>query len=244
MSRENCIEISFKSDNYLLKGILHLPKTKKPPVIVGSHGLESTCDSPKQIELANLSCNMGIAFFRFDHRGCGKSEGVFSEVTSVENRKNDLINAVNIVMNREDTGDRLALFGSSIGGTTCIAAAKELNAEAYVLIAAPVFGETLLKAPEELDEEPGLSIEFYKNLLQFDISENLIHLKNILIFHGDKDDIVPIINSETIYNKACEPKKYIIQKNGDHRISDPEDQKEFISEAADWYKRFLLRDVK
>ena len=232
-----CIEITFKSDNYILKGILHHPGTPTPPLIVGSHGLESTGDSPKQIELANICNKMGFAYFRFDHRGCGKSEGVFSEVTSVENRKNDLINAVHAVREQQKTGDRLALFGSSMGGTTCIAAAKQLNAEAYVLIAAPVYGKTLIKPPEELASKPGLSISFYEKFLQFDVSDNIPHLKNVLIFHGDKDDIVPVVNGQTIYDKAGEPKKIIIQKNGDHRISDPIHQEEFLTEASNWYRK-------
>ncbi len=241
MCLNKCIEISFKSDNRLLKGMLHLPLNELPHLVVGSHGLESTGDSPKQIELANKCNDMGIAYFRFDHRGCGKSDGIFSEVTSIENRKTDLINAVNTIMKRDDIGNKLALFGSSMGGATCIATAKDLKAEAYIFIAAPVFGETLLKPPEELEEKPGLSIEFYQKLLNFDLSNNLSHLKNVLIFHGDHDDIVPIVNSETIFSNACEPKKFIVQKNGDHRISSPEHQKEFLTESLKWYKKHLLK---
>ncbi len=237
MMKNKCIEISFKSDDYLLKGILHHPGTGSPPIIVGSHGLESTGDSPKQIELANICNEIGFAYFRFDHRGCGRSEGIFAEVTSVDNRKADLINAVNHIMARSDIGDRLALFGSSMGGTTCIAAANEMNAEAFVLIAAPVLGETLIKPPEELDDEPGLSRAFYEKFLQFDVSDNISFMKNVLIFHGDEDDIVPVMNGKTIYEKAGEPKRLIIQKGGDHRISKPEHQKEFLTEASDWYRK-------
>ncbi len=241
MSLNKCIEISFKSDDYLLRGTLHRPPNELPHLVVGSHGLESNGDSPKQIELANKCNDMGIAYFRFDHRGCGKSEGIFSEVTSIKNRKTDLINAVNTIISRDDIGNKLALFGSSMGGATCIAAANDLKAEAYILVAAPVFGETLLKPPEELEENPGLSIDFYKKLLNFDLSKNLSYLKNVLIFHGDHDDIVPILNGETIFSNTCDPKKFIVQKQGDHRISDPEHQKEFLSESLKWYKKHLLK---
>lgn len=237
MGQRKTIDISFQSDDYRLKGVLHHPGTEAPPLVVGSHGLESTGDSPKQIELAERCNDIGIAFFRFDHRGCGKSEGVFSEVTSVEGRKRDLINAVKTISDRDDIGEGLALFGSSMGGTTCIAAAETLKAEAYVLIAAPVFGKSLIKPPEELDDEPGLSIAFYEKFLQFDLSDSLPLLKNLLIFHGDKDDIVPIMNGETIHENAGEPKKLIVQKNGDHRISDPVHQEEFLTESLAWYKK-------
>lgn len=237
MSEENCKEISFSSGGYLLKGFLHLPKETNPPVVVGSHGLASTGDSPKQIELAHACNKMGIAYFRFDHRGCGRSEGIFTKVTSLKNRKSDLINAIHAVMARNDTGNRLALFGSSMGGTTCIAASTDVSAEAYVLIAAPVFGKTLTKAPEKHESEPVLTVKFYEKFLRFDVSENLPQIKNILIFHGDKDDIVPMENGNAIHNLAAEPKKLILQKNGDHRMSDPLHQAEFITEASRWFQK-------
>jgi dipeptidyl aminopeptidase/acylaminoacyl peptidase len=44
-------------------------------------------------------------------------------------------------------------------------------------------------------------------------------------------------NSETLYRLAGEPKRLIIQTNGDHRISDPEHQAEFIRESSEWFKR-------
>ena len=90
----NQININFESDGFLLKGMLHLPEADLPPIVIGSHGLLSNSYSPKQITLAR-ECNAnGIAYFRFDHRGCGQSNGVFNEVTSLEGRRNDLICAI------------------------------------------------------------------------------------------------------------------------------------------------------
>ena len=43
-------EIVFSSDNFLLKGHLHLPPVDRPPVVIGSHGLFSDQNSPKQIQ--------------------------------------------------------------------------------------------------------------------------------------------------------------------------------------------------
>ncbi len=231
------INISFYSDNLRLSGILHLPSNPNPPVVVGSHGLASDGDSPKQIELANTCTGLGMAFFRFHHRGCGTSEGRFPDVTTLENRKKDLLAAVETILARKDTGDRLALFGSSMGGATCIAAARDLNALGFVLVAAPVVGRTLTKPPENLENEPGLGPEFYDRLLCFDVTDHIPSMKNILIFHGDNDDVVPMENSRTLFRLAGEPKKMIVQKGGDHRISDPDHQAEFIRESSQWFKR-------
>jgi alpha-beta hydrolase superfamily lysophospholipase len=206
-------------------------------VVVGSHGLASDGDSPKQIELASTCNRLGIAYFRFHHRGCGTSEGTFSKVTTLENRKKDLLSAVETVMGRPDTGDRLALFGSSMGGTTCIASAEELRAEAYVLVAAPVIGKTLTKAPEKAVPDPELTTEFYERLLNFDMRVKIPSLKNILIFHGDRDETVPLENGKILYELAGEPKRLIVQEGGDHRISAPHHQSEFISESSEWFRK-------
>ena len=72
--------ISFNSDSLKLKGVLHLPDDGQPPVVIGSHGLYSSGSSPKQIALAEQCNRLGIAYFRFDHRGCGSSQGEFERV--------------------------------------------------------------------------------------------------------------------------------------------------------------------
>ena len=69
-----CKKITFSSNGFLLSGALHLPTTDLPPVVIGSHGLLSNSSSPKQIQLARKCNEYGIAFFRFDHRGCGQSD--------------------------------------------------------------------------------------------------------------------------------------------------------------------------
>ena len=108
------ININFKSDGFILHGLLHIPADSVlPPVVIGSHGLFSTSESPKQVALAKECNDNGIAFFRFDHRGCGASEGDFKEVTSLKGRSDDILNALDIIRERHDIGEKTGLFGSS-----------------------------------------------------------------------------------------------------------------------------------
>jgi fermentation-respiration switch protein FrsA (DUF1100 family) len=74
---------------------------------------------------------------------------------------------------------------------------------------------------------------------EFDLGENLAEVRNILIFHGDADDVVPVDHAHEIFQKAGDPKRLIIQKNGDHLMSDPRHQEEFTREAARWLKQGL-----
>ena len=106
-------KITFASDQYRLEGVLHRPRTRPRLVVIGSHGLLSSGDSPKQVDLAyHLNC-AGIAFFRFDHRGCGTSQGDFVEGARLANRVCDLRAAAQMLCSQADCGAPVGFFGSS-----------------------------------------------------------------------------------------------------------------------------------
>jgi uncharacterized protein len=236
----NQINIAFTSDGFLLNGMLHLPETNLPPVVIGSHGLLSNSYSPKQIALAR-ECNAhGIAYFRFDHRGCGQSDGVFNENTSLNDRRNDLISAVNTIQMRKDIGEKIGLFGSSMGGTVCISVADLLGIDAWVTYASPVRSISVTRALEKSDDIEKIKPLLDQKNLTWDVSDQLKHLHHIFILHGDSDAIVPPTNAHEIYTKSSKPKKLIIQKGGDHRMSKKKHQKYFLREAVNWFKEWLI----
>jgi alpha-beta hydrolase superfamily lysophospholipase len=230
------INISFSSDGYTLRGSLHLPEVEKPPLVVGSHGLFSTGNSPKQIELAKQCNQEGIAFFRFDHRGCGKSDGIFEAVTSLDARCSDLMSAIKTIQKREDIGRKIGLFGSSMGGAVCISVASRCRADSLVTVAAPVFGRIIVDALEKSNFSNKLTTSLTKMNHCSDITDKLSSLHHILIFHGDSDELIPPSNALEIYRRAGDPKKLIILNGGDHRMSNPAHQKTFITEAVNWFK--------
>ncbi len=234
--------LTFLSDHYELKGFLHLPDMPNPPVIIGSHGLFSTGDSPKQIALAKKCNALGMGFMRFDHRGCGRSQGLFREVTSLKGRHKDLVSAIQTIGDMPETGDRIGIFGSSMGGATALSVTSEYrNIDALVTVAAPVRSQPVLDSAEKSDDLRSLPLSFYQKNLYFDISHQLSGISRIMLFHGDKDDVVPVSNAHEIYAAAAEPKKLIIQKGGDHPISAPDHQDQFIAEASNWFAQWLNR---
>ena len=233
--KSNIEDISFEADGLKLKGVLHSPAVKGSPVVIGSHGLYSTSRSPKQIALAEECNRLGLAYFRFDHRGCGSSEGEFNRVTSLEARCRDLMAAVEIIHSRIDTTRGLGLFGSSMGGTVCLNTAGRLAADTVVTFAAPIRSD-LAGSQTEM---PRSEIVFDAAKRQFDITKGLSGISNILIFHGDADDVVPVSHASEIYSLAQPPKQMIIQKGGDHPMSNTKHQKEFVRETAAWFKQGL-----
>jgi alpha-beta hydrolase superfamily lysophospholipase len=236
----NQINITFESEGFLLKGMLHLPKTDLPPVVIGSHGLLSNSYSPKQLALAR-ECNAhGMAYFRFDHRGCGQSDGVFNEITSLNGRRNDLISAISTLQMRKDIGKRIGLFGSSMGGAVCISVAEILDIDAWVTYASPVRSSSVSSASKKSDGAEKIQPLLDQKYLTWDISDQLKHLHHIFILHGDSDTIVSPANAHEIYTKSKNPKKLIIQKGGNHPMSNKKHQKAFLREAVNWFKKWLI----
>lgn len=229
-------QINFLSGGFRLHGVLHLPSADNPPLLIGSHGLESSGDSPKQRALAEKCNKAGIAFFRFDHRGCGRSEGNFQEVTSLESRCEDLISAYNTMMKIKATSKLTGLFGSSFGGTVCLFAAEFIRPASIVTFAAPVRSSSIAEAIKKTGLSEKIRHLFHKRNFQFNISDSLPLIDHILVIHGDCDSIVPASNALEIYKHVSEPKKLLIQKGGDHLMTNPVHQQKFMEETLIWFK--------
>ena len=220
-------------DGLTLSGVLHRPPGLPLAVVVGCHGLMADKQSPKQIELAARCTAMGMAYFRFDHRGCGRSQGCFEADTTLENRRCDLMAAVEAVGRALNRNLPVGLFGSSFGGTVCLAAAGDVAPFALVTLAAPVQSRSI-HIPA--DSPQSLRSEITTPHLRFDISAAMAAVDHILVVHGDRDETVPVQNAHTIYDLAQEPKKRLILRAADHRISRRSDQVQFMDAAAHWFK--------
>lgn len=229
-----------------LRGVLHLPDTPNPPVVIGSHGLEGSMDSAKQRVLADLLPGLGIAFLRFDHRGCGQSQGRFERDTSLDLRARDLVAATIHVLSLGLTSGRLALFGSSLGGAAVIEAWSRLESRKIfplgaVVCAAPIISRTIKVIPiEGNDHRPTLPFEFFEQNLLFDITGSAAKVHNLLIFHGSKDEVVPVKNAQMLFELALDPKEIVIHVNGGHRMSEKNHQMDFTQKTASWFKRCLF----
>jgi alpha-beta hydrolase superfamily lysophospholipase len=227
--------IHFQSETYWLKGYLHLPPVANPPFVIGSHGLLSDKDSPKQIALAKHCNRHQMAYFRFDHRGCGESQAPFNAVTSLEARCADLKAAAKTLASRSDLGPRMGLFGSSMGGSVCLSVALKLAASAVVTWAAPIRSADLI--PQQGGASGGPTSVFEEH--PFDLAPALAGLRNILIFHGDADQVVPVAHAREISAQTSDPKKLVVFPQSDHRMSRPADQQTFVQVAAQWFQLFL-----
>jgi alpha-beta hydrolase superfamily lysophospholipase len=230
--------LQFTSDGFRLTGTLHLPDRQRPHVVIGCHGLLADRSSPKQIALAEALNRIGIAYLRFDHRGCGDSQGGLEPESLLSSRCRDLYHAIERMQTHSGVGAVVGLFGSSFGGTVAMATAADCQVPAVVTYAAPINSRTVGKAAgKQIRAHNALSENDFTSFA-FDIGGRLPALKNILIMHGADDDIVPPDHAKRIYDAAREPKKLIFFEECDHRMSGAEHQRRFVEACAAWFQPF------
>ena len=233
------IDIFFDADGYKLTGTLHLPDISKPPVVIGCHGLFANRNSPKQISLAQACNAQGIAFLRFDHRGCGESQGVFNEVTSLPARCDDLHQAIAAMQHHPGVGELAALFGSSFGGTVVLAYAAKHHVPAIVTYAAPSNSTAIRHANIRDDQGNSPHPSLLSDALAFDIVPGLENISNILIAHCRDDETVPVNHALQIHAAVAPPKELKIFPGGDHRMTSLQYQQQFETLFIHWLKKQL-----
>ena len=231
--------VEIAADGFKLRGTLHLPAALHPRIVVGCHGLLSDRRSPKQVAMAMVCNRLGMAYLRFDHRGCGDSDGRLEEVTSLEARASDVLHAIDHLTTRPDLGGPVGLFGSSLGGAVCLRVAARSEIAALVTFAAPVRSRPLKR--DSRRPIGTLANARMASVLkeEFDLGGELARIRNILVVHGEADDVVPIAHAHEIFQSSRDPKRLIVQENGDHLMSDPNHQDEFIREASVWLNNGL-----
>ena len=232
--------IHFKADNIKLTGTLHLPDAKHPPFVIGCHGLLADRSSPKQIALAKALNQIGIAYFRFDHRGCGDSQGEFDTQNLLTSRCSDLYHAIHTMESHSSLGGFAGLFGSSFGGTVVIATAAQTKVPLLATYAAPVSSRSIKKPSANEIQGKAPIVHTTPALYEFDISTILSKVSNILVMHGEKDEIVPVEHANQIYLNSNEIKMLVIHEGGDHRMTHSIHQKDFLKKCLNWFRPMLI----
>lgn len=163
--------------------------------IVFSHGLVSDKEGSYEGRCEEAAAR-GYAAVRFDHRGCGESDGRF-ERSSLGERVRDLEAVLDALV-----PDRPVLAGSSFGGAVCLAVAAKRDSVSAVATRAPVTDLSRLAALEGADgtatlgEEYSLGPAWFEDLQRHDLEETLRAVDcPVMIVHGAEDASVPFSDS-------------------------------------------------
>jgi alpha-beta hydrolase superfamily lysophospholipase len=223
------------SEGKKIYGILHLPRNPSPPFVVASHGLFSSKESEKFIAIGEFFSTRGIAVIRYDHQGCGESEGDLS-ATTASSRIKDLEAIVDLAVQHPLLGNQCGLLGSSMGGFISIfKGATDLRVKALALWATP----SHLGDKKQSVDEALLKDAFYADVKKYDARQAIKNLENCLILHGEADELVPLSQAGELYAAARSPKHLEVFPEGDHRFTNPQHRLQAIKMSFEWFQKYL-----
>jgi pimeloyl-ACP methyl ester carboxylesterase len=230
-----------------LVGVLHRPlENNSTGAAILCHGMESHKNSEKLIFLGQELAQRGILALRFDFSYVGESSGKFEDIT-YSGEVEDLRAAYELVRQRRD--GKVAIFGSSMGGTVALMfAAAEPQVAAVATLAAPLHPE---KFPSRVLSSAGLQRWRERGFTRYNGQRlNLAMLEDlesidvpgaarkiacpVLILHGDADEVVPVAEAHELYACLRNTKRLSILKDADHRLSDRATMQRAMLEALDW----------
>jgi fermentation-respiration switch protein FrsA (DUF1100 family) len=222
-----------------LAAVLHLPEVgQRWPCVVASHGLLSSKDSDKYVQIGEEFSRAGLAVCRFDFRGCGESEGSLAD-TTVGQRVADLRAVVEGMRAHPALSGRVALLGSSLGGyVSLFVANQDFKLKAVAAWATPADLDDLAERPDRVREQ-GLGDTFIAELKQGRYLRAPVGTRYCLIIHGDQDELVPSGHARRLYESAMNPRQLEIIPGGNHQLTDAAHRREAIRLSLDWIGRYL-----
>ena len=243
--------MSYKKSKYFIKTkkirIKYFYLNKNSLItIVFFHGFMSDMIGEKPKAILKYCRKKKINFLKFEYSGHGRSSGKFinGNISKWTSDAKQLI--------KSKTKGKLLFVGSSMGSWIALNLFPNFKKRIFGFIgiaSAPEFLENLMwkkfskKIKKNIIKNKTYNIETGDHIypitkqLIFDgrknkVLNNKINLKIfVTLFHGLKDEIVPISFSKKIF-KICKnsKRKLIIIKNGDHSLSKKNDLKKICNE--------------
>jgi fermentation-respiration switch protein FrsA (DUF1100 family) len=223
-----------------LAAALHLPEAgQRPwPCVVTAHGLLSSKDSDKYVQIGEVFTQAGIAVCRFDFRGCGESQGNLAETTLAQ-RVADLRAVVEMMRTHPALSGRVALLGSSLGGYAALFAAnRDFKVKAVAAWATPANLDDLAEHPEMVRAQ-GLGDAFIAELKEGRYLRAPVGTRYCLFVHGEQDELVPADHARRLAETALNPRHLEVIPGADHRFTDATHRQQAVRLSLDWIGRYL-----
>jgi len=241
------------SQNTKLAARLDRPSGSVKACVLIAHCFTCGKDIAAASRIAKALTSDGIAVFRFDFTGLGKSEGEFANTNFTSNVE-DLVKAADYML--ENLQAPAILIGHSLGGAAVLAAARHIpESKAVVTIGAPAdadhvahhFGDKEAEIMEKGEAEVTLAGRPFRIRKQFleDIKSQSLESaisdldRALLVMHAPLDDAVSIDNAAQIFKAAKHPKSFVTLHEADHLISRKEDASYAARVIAAWVSRYI-----
>ena len=196
----------------------------------------------------------GIALFRFDFTGLGRSNGDFAN-TNFSSNVQDLVAAAGF-MRAEMTAPSI-MIGHSLGGAaTLVAAPLVPEVKAVATIGAPFnsanvlkqFGADLSRIEQDGEAKVMLAGRPFKIKQQFvedartqNVTDSIKSMrKALLVMHSPIDETVGVDHARQIYEAAKHPKSFISLDKADHLLMKrPEDGIYVARVLSAWASQYI-----
>jgi len=133
------------------------------------------------------------------------------------------------------------LLGSSMGGFVSLLVASRREEIRAVAAWATPFGFNELRDAITASSDGIIREGFFDDAQQYSAAAFVPGVKNLLIIHGDRDELVPLHHAERLYNSAHEPRRLEIINGGDHSIIDPRLREKAVLLSLGWFKKWVIR---
>lgn len=230
-------QVEFKVGKDTLRGKVYIPDGKPPfPGVIFFHGSGSTGET--YFESSERLVKKGILAFMFNFRGCGISDGNFSEQTigmGIEDAKAGLKKFLAL---GDLDKNRIGVAGSSFGGFIAAFLLTELDFKSVALIVPAAYSPSQMntlhtddKTALKKDYEKSIS---YKNIQNF--------RNNLLIVQSELEDILPerMVEKYVEMGTSAKRREHLILKNAKHRIKlNPEAKTILLDKLTSWFLETL-----
>ena len=217
-------------------------------------GFMSDIEGEKPKAFKKYAVKRKLGFLAIEYSGHGKSSGTFTE-GNISEWSNDAKQSIKKIVGKNN----FILIGSSMGAWISLNQFKNFGKQIKGFIgigSAPEFLDRLMwnKFPKNIKKEirkKGISIikhgnsKFKQKQYEYPITYQLIkdgrknkilskkinQKINIIMFHGQKDEVVPISFSRKVLSIfPLAKRKMIVIKKGDHSLSQKKNLKKMINE--------------
>ncbi len=230
-------DLDLTVDALKIRGQLYLPEDAFPPypAVILCHGVPSGTVDPTDGGyplLASTLSEEGFTVYTFRFRGTGESEGNFD----VLGWARDLTAAIEALFQQPEIDKkRVALVGFSAGAAVSLfVAAKDQRVAAVAACASPADFSAISESTN-----PQITLHYFRKVgiirdpayppsmqewLSGFRSVNALKAipaispRPVLLIHSSQDPVVPLSNSERLYEAAGEPRQIIIIEGSEHRL--------------------------
>jgi pimeloyl-ACP methyl ester carboxylesterase len=244
-------DVEFKnSKNLKIVGKIYKKEPSSKEGLIFAHGLFSSKNSHKVVQMAPSFVDAGFTFCAFDFSFAGDSDGDFSDLSLLQ-EVDDLDRAVQFF--KSYGLESIHLLGSSVGGVvTILYASKTKEKISSISVIAPPYHLTpFIERIANIDDinklpdkgmtsisEIFINNSFFKEFKNINLRKSIkkISIPTMIII-GSNDELIPLDSIKEMQNTLKVENKLVVIDDGDHTLARQRDLDTIKENIIQWIKK-------